>query len=71
MRNTSRVTNQSYKPELKSILINKLLRLTKNQELPEIVRSEFESDYKMFLYTLTTHQLIQSVEYETSIINLL
>ena len=49
---------------LKKILINELLELTKNQEVPEIVKSGDYLDYKMFLYTLTTNQLLDSIDYE-------
>lgn len=49
---------------LKKILVNELLELTKNQQVPEIVQEQNYSDYKMFLYTLTTSQLLDSIEYE-------
>ena len=51
---------------LKKVLVNRLLTLTKNQELPEIVTEDFNSDYKMFLYTLSTNQLMDAVDYEES-----
>lgn len=49
---------------LKSILVADLLELTKDYDLPEIVEEEFNGDYKMFLYTLTTDQLVDSLENE-------
>tara|TARA_R110002012_G_scaffold147120_1_gene305546 strand:+ start:118 stop:354 length:237 start_codon:yes stop_codon:yes gene_type:complete len=52
---------------LKSLLIKILLNLTKDQPKPNLddylVRKDFV-DYKMFLYTLTTDQLMDSVDYE-------
>ena len=49
---------------LKSKLVNELLRITKRQRLPKIVREQFNNDYKMFLFTLSTEQLVESLEYE-------
>ena len=49
---------------LKSKLVNELLSLTKDQETPKIVKEQNYLDYKMFLYTLTTNQLIDSIDYE-------
>jgi hypothetical protein len=51
----------------KSKLVNELLRITKRQRLPKIVREQFNNDYKMFLFTLSTEQLVESLEYEQSI----
>ena len=48
----------------KSKLVNELLRITKRQRLPKIVREQFNNDYKMFLFTLSTEQLVESLEYE-------
>ena len=53
--------------ELKLKLINELLRVTKRKGLPKIVREQFNNDYKMFLFTLSTEQLVESLEYEQSI----
>lgn len=55
---------------LKKTLVNRLLKLTINQELPQIVKEDFNSDYKMFLYTLSTEQLMNSVDYEEDRVNL-
>ena len=52
---------------LKSKLVNELLRITKRQRLPKIVREQFNNDYKMFLFTLSTEQLVESLEYEQSV----
>tara|TARA_R100000995_G_scaffold12379_1_gene5008 strand:+ start:297 stop:479 length:183 start_codon:yes stop_codon:yes gene_type:complete len=52
---------------LKSKLVNELLRITKRQRLPKIVREQFNDNYKMFLFTLSTEQLVESLEYEQSI----
>ena len=51
---------------LKKILVKELLELTNNQQVPEIVKEHNYLDYKMFLYTLSTNQLLDSIEYETS-----
>ena len=51
----------------KSKLVNELLRITRRQRLPKIVREQFNNDYKMFLFTLSTEQLVESLEYEQSI----
>ncbi len=51
----------------KSKLVNELLRITKRQRLPKIVREQFNNDYKMFLFTLSTEQLVESLEYEQSV----
>jgi hypothetical protein len=51
----------------KSKLVNELLRITKRQVLPKIVREQFNDNYKMFLFTLSTEQLVESLEYEQSI----
>ena len=51
----------------KSKLVNELLRITKRQRLPKIVRDQFNNDYKMFLFTLSTEQLVESLEYEQSV----
>jgi len=51
----------------KSKLVNELLRITKKQRLPKIVRDQFNNDYKMFLFTLSTEQLVESLEYEQSV----
>lgn len=51
----------------KSKLVNELLRITKRQRLPKIVKEQFNNDYKMFLFTLSTEQLVESLEYEQSI----
>jgi hypothetical protein len=51
----------------KSKLVNELLRITKRQRLPKIVREQFNDNYKMFLFTLSTEQLVESLEYEQSI----
>ena len=51
----------------KSKLVNELLRITKRQRLPKIVREQFNNDYKMFLFTLSTEQLVESLEYEKSV----
>jgi|TARA_R100000234_G_C4980533_1_gene170579 hypothetical protein len=50
--------------ELKLKLVNELLRVTKRKGLPKIVREQFNNDYKMFLFTLSTEQIIESLEYE-------
>ena len=50
--------------ELKLKLVNELLRVTKRKGLPKIVREQFNNDYKMFLFTLSTEQLVESLEYE-------
>lgn len=55
---------------LKKTLVNRLLKLTINQELPQIVKEDFNSDYKMFLYTLSTEQLMNAVDYEEDRVNL-
>lgn len=47
--------------KLKSILVQELLLLTKNQPKPDL---DGYLDYKMFLYTLSTQQLIDSIDYE-------
>ena len=46
---------------LKSILVNELLKLTADSPKPNL---DGYLDYKMFLYTLTTNQLLDSIEYE-------
>ena len=51
----------------KSKLVNELLRITKRQRLPKIVKEQFNNDYKMFLFTLSTEQLVESLEYEQSV----
>ena len=51
----------------KSKLVNELLRITRRQRLPKIVREQFNNDYKMFLFTLSTEQLVESLEYEQSV----
>ena len=51
----------------KSKLVNELLRITKRQRLPKIVREQFNNDYKMFLFTLSTQQLVESLEYEQNL----
>ena len=53
--------------ELKLKLVNELLRVTKRKGLPKIVREQFNNDYKMFLFTLSTEQLVESLEYEQSV----
>ncbi len=53
---------------LKSKLVNELLRITKRQRLPKIVREQFNDNYKMFLFTLSTEQLVESLEYEQSVV---
>jgi hypothetical protein len=50
--------------ELKLKLVNELLRVTKRKRLPKIVEKQFNNDYKMFLFTLSTEQIIESLEYE-------
>ena len=50
--------------ELKLKLVNELLRVTKRKRLPKIVGEQFNNDYKMFLFTLSTEQLVESLEYE-------
>ncbi len=50
--------------ELKLKLVNELLRVTKRKGLPKIVGEQFNNDYKMFLFTLSTEQIIESLEYE-------
>ena len=50
--------------ELKLKLVNELLRVTKRKRPPKIVREQFNNDYKMFLFTLSTEQIIESLEYE-------
>ncbi len=44
---------------LKKLLVNHILDRDKDNvlPLPKIVDDEFNGDYKMFLYTLTTEQL--------------
>jgi len=49
---------------LKSKLVNELLSLTKGSDIPKIVKEQNYLDYKMFLYTLTINQLIDSIDYE-------
>lgn len=46
---------------LKSILVQELLNLTKDDPKPNL---DGYVDYKMFLYTLTTEQLMDSIDYE-------
>tara|TARA_A100000172_G_C3043732_1_gene111641 strand:- start:2979 stop:3155 length:177 start_codon:yes stop_codon:yes gene_type:complete len=46
---------------LKSILVQELLDLTKDQPTLNL---DGYVDYKMFLYTLTTNQLMDSIDYE-------
>ena len=46
---------------LKQILVEELLELTKGQPTPDL---QNYVDYKMFLYTLSTNQLLDSIEYE-------
>ena len=50
--------------ELKLKLVNELLRVTKRKRLPKIVREQFNNDYKMFLFTLSIEQIIESLQYE-------
>tara|TARA_R100000458_G_C8275859_1_gene251029 strand:+ start:39 stop:233 length:195 start_codon:yes stop_codon:yes gene_type:complete len=46
---------------LKQILVEELLELTKGQPTPDL---QNYVDYKMFLYTLSTNQLLDSIDYE-------
>ena len=48
-------------PNLKQILVEVLLELTKGQPTPDL---QNYVDYKMFLYTLSTDQLLDSIDYE-------
>ena len=48
-------------PNLKQILVEELLELTKGQPTPDL---QNYVDYKMFLYTLSTNQLLDSIDYE-------
>jgi hypothetical protein len=50
--------------ELKLKLVNELLRVTKRKRLPKIVEKQFNNDYKMFLFTLSIEQIIESLQYE-------
>tara|TARA_R100001594_G_C4048065_1_gene264509 strand:+ start:1361 stop:1555 length:195 start_codon:yes stop_codon:yes gene_type:complete len=46
---------------LKQVLVEELLELTKGQPTPDL---QNYVDYKMFLYTLSTNQLLDSIDYE-------
>jgi len=46
---------------LKQVLVEELLELTKGQPTPSL---QNYVDYKMFLYTLSTNQLLDSIDYE-------
>ena len=45
----------------KKLLVQELLNLTKDQPKPNL---DGYVNYKMFLYTLTTAQLMDSIDYE-------
>tara|TARA_R110002020_G_scaffold229089_2_gene439854 strand:+ start:791 stop:988 length:198 start_codon:yes stop_codon:yes gene_type:complete len=47
--------------QIRKTLVNELLELMKNQPKPDL---KGYIDYKMFLWTLSTDQLLNSVEYE-------
>jgi hypothetical protein len=46
---------------IKSILVDELLELTANSPKPNL---DGYLDYRMFLYTLSINQLLDSIEYE-------
>ena len=46
---------------IKSILVDELLELTVNSPKPNL---DGYLDYRMFLYTLSINQLLDSIEYE-------
>ena len=49
---------------LKSILVDELLELKADSPKPDL---DGYLDYKMFLYTLSTDQLLDSIEYEKNL----
>tara|TARA_Y100000593_G_C4308426_1_gene337028 strand:- start:1566 stop:1724 length:159 start_codon:yes stop_codon:yes gene_type:complete len=42
---------------LKKVLVRHIIDTTPSKEIPNIVQSEYNGDYKMYLYTLKTSQL--------------
>ena len=42
---------------LKKVFVTHILDRTPKKEIPKIVSQEFNRDYKMYLYTLTTPEL--------------
>ena len=42
----------------KKVLVRHLVDTTKKVDYPTIVNNEFNGDFKMYLYTLTTPQLV-------------
>tara|TARA_R100000458_G_C8266543_1_gene241547 strand:+ start:869 stop:1030 length:162 start_codon:yes stop_codon:yes gene_type:complete len=42
---------------LKKVFVKHILDRTNEKDIPKIVLTEFNGDYKMYLYTLTTPEL--------------